>query len=71
MGPDDQTIRAALDLIEQMVETSPQALCLLITSALNELRGAVDGGYADPSLLRDLADHTAGLARLAPFTARQ
>ncbi len=71
MGPDDQTIRAALDLIEQMAESSPQVLCLLITSALNELRGAVDEVHADPSLLREFADHAADLACLAPLTPRQ
>lgn len=51
--PDDQTIRPAFDLIDQMAETSPQALCALITSALDELRGAGDEG-----LLRVVAFHS-------------
>lgn len=71
MDLDDQAIRDALDLIEHMAETSPQALGLLITSALNELRGAVDEGHADPSLLRDLADHATELAKMIPYTLRQ
>lgn len=69
--PDDQAIRDALDVIEHMAETSPQALSLLITSALNELRGAVDDGLAAPSLLRELADHATELAKMIPFTPRQ
>lgn len=49
-----------------MAETSPQALCLLITSALDELRGAGDEG-----LRRVVADHAAEVARLTSFKARQ
>ena len=71
MDPSDDQIRNAQDLIEDLAETSPQGLALLITSALNELRGAVDEGQADPELLRGIADHAAELARLIPFTPRQ
>ena len=66
--PDDEAIRDAQDLIEDMAEQAPQELALLIVSALNELRGAVDEGHADPALLRDVANHAAELARLIPFT---
>ena len=71
MDPTGAAIREAQDLIEHLAETSPGGLALLITSALNELRGAVDEGNADPDLLRHLADHAAELARLIPFTPRQ
>lgn len=71
MTPDDDAIRDAQDLIEDMAEQAPQALAFLIVSALNELRGAVDEGHADPGLLRDVADHAADLARPIPFTPKQ
>lgn len=71
MDPTNEAIRDAQDLIEQMAETAPQGLAFLIVSALNELRGAVDEGHANPDLLRDVAYHAAELARLVPFTPRQ
>jgi hypothetical protein len=69
--PEEDPIREAQDLIEDLAKTAPEGLALLITSALKELRGAVDEGRADPDLLRYLADHAAEPARLIPLTLRQ
>lgn len=71
MDPNDDEIRQAQDLIEDLAESAPPALALLIVSGLNELRGAIDEGRAAPGLLRDVADHATELARLLPFTPRQ
>ena len=68
MHPGKDSIRSVLDLIETMAEDSPTALVLLITSALNELRSAVDKNRADPELLRGLANHAVVLARSVPVT---
>jgi hypothetical protein len=71
MDPTDAAIRDAQDLVEDLAETAPESLALLITSALNELRGAVDESLAEPDLLRGMASHAAELARLIPFTPKQ
>ncbi len=71
MDPTDAAIRDAQDLVEDLAETAPESLALLITSALNELRGAVDENLAEPDLLRGMASHAAELARLIPFTPKQ
>lgn len=71
MDPFDEAIREVQDLVEDLAEMAPQALGVLIASAINELRGAVDEGRADPELLRGIAEHAAEQARLVPFTLRQ
>lgn len=71
MDPNDDEIRQAQDLIEDLAASDPRGLVLLLVTALNELRGAVDEGHADPDLLRGVADHATELARLLPFTPRQ
>lgn len=71
MGTNHDETQQAQDLIEDLAASNPQGLVLLLVSALNELRGAVDEGHAAPGLLRGVADHAAELARLVPFTPRQ
>jgi len=71
IDPIHESARDAVDLIETLAQNDPFGLAILITSALNELRGAVDEGHAAPDLLRNIADHAGELARLIPFKPRQ
>ena len=63
--------RTVIDHIEELAETSPAGLMLLIIHAANELGAAVDEGRASPDLLRNLASHTKHLAEHGPLTKQQ
>jgi hypothetical protein len=57
-----------LDYIETLAESSPAALQVLITCAINELWGAVDEGKADMAVLQSLRDHIDMLMKHGPQT---
>jgi hypothetical protein len=57
-----------LDYIEALAESSPVALQVLITCAINELWGAVDEGKADLAVLQSLRDHIDMLMKHGPQT---
>ena len=60
-----------IDAIEELAETSPQGLLLVMISACNELRGAVDEGRADIQLLVELREHVAMLIQPGPAGMKQ
>ncbi len=71
MDPEDDNIRQTLDVIGDLAVNAPSALVFLIINAINELRGAVDEGHANPELLRDVVVHAIKVARMLPYTPTQ
>jgi hypothetical protein len=60
-----------VDAVEEMADESPPGLLLVLISACNELRGAVDEGRADIQLLVELRDHVSMLVQSGPAGMRQ
>jgi hypothetical protein len=60
-----------VEAIEQLAESSPESLLVLLTMGCNELWGAIDEGRADMTLLVQLRDHVQALVYQGPASQRQ
>lgn len=68
---DNDNIRQTLDVIEDLAVNAPSALTFLVINVINELRGAVDDGHANPELLRDVVVHAIKVAQMEPHSPPQ